>query len=131
MHLQDPVVGPLDRWWVMHVPASYDPDVPMPLVFDIHGFSSNGGEQSERTRVFEVADAEGFLVAYPDGIDDAFDSNGLDEKGWNGVGTVSSPGLLGPTCVWAENTSEYSCYKSCKFGVGLATLSLAIQTLSD
>ena len=116
--LQDPVVGQLERWWVMHIPEGYDPRVPIPLVIDIHGFSSNAAEQSERTWVSRVADREGFIVAYPDGIDDAFSSDGSGEKGWNAGGTVSSPGLLGPTCAWADNTSEYSCYRSCKFGPG-------------
>jgi poly(3-hydroxybutyrate) depolymerase len=46
--------------------------VPTPLVFDIHGYSGSAQEQYERTRLDEVADAEGFIMVYPDGLDDTF-----------------------------------------------------------
>lgn len=115
----DPVNGAIDRWFVLHVPPSYEPSRPTPLVFDIHGYTSNSQDQRERTGMDVVADEEQFIVVYPDGLDDAFLSNGNDEKGWNSGGTVGSPGLLGPTCPHPPpNASYYSCYKSCKWGPG-------------
>jgi hypothetical protein len=117
--LTDPVVGPVDRWYVLHVPESYDPNIPTPLVLDIHGYSSNAKEQSERTWLDRVADQENFIIAYPDGMDDTFEGDGEGEKGWNAVGTTESPGLLGPTCPHPPpNASWYSCHKSCKHGPG-------------
>lgn len=56
-----------DRTYHLHVPASHRS--PAPLVFVFHG---GGGQGSgiERTAGFdEIADREGFIVAYPDGID--------------------------------------------------------------
>lgn len=142
--VDDPIVGTLERWFIVHVPPGYDASVPTPLVLDLHGCeccqlcfslpparvetgnshlrkradSQDAKKQLGRTRVDQVADRENFIVAYPDGWDDAFNSNGK-EAGWNAVGTVGSPGLQGPTCTHPPpNGSLYSCYESCKFGPG-------------
>src|SRR5665213_2284156 len=60
-----------DRTYHLHIPASHRS--PAPLVFVFHG---GGGQGSgiERTSGFDdISDREGFIVAYPDGVD----------RGWN------------------------------------------------
>jgi polyhydroxybutyrate depolymerase len=59
---------------LLHVPPSYDPSTGTMLVLNFHGFSSNAPEQVSLTAMNPVADAKGFLVAYPDGLG----------SGWNG-----------------------------------------------
>jgi polyhydroxybutyrate depolymerase len=51
----------------VHVPASYDPTVAMPLVMNFHGFSSDGSQEALLSQMNAKADAAGFVVVYPYG----------------------------------------------------------------
>lgn len=57
----------LTRYYRLYVPESYDPAAPSALVFSLHGFASNPTQQEDFSRWNEIADAEGFVVAYPQG----------------------------------------------------------------
>jgi len=65
--------GTLKRTLRVYVPAGHDG--PLPLVLLLHGGGGNGGGMEWLTRhgFNRIADRDGILVAYPDGID----------KGWN------------------------------------------------
>lgn len=52
----------------VHVPASVDLAAPTPLVLNFHGFSSNASQQELFSGMNATADAEGFVVVYPEGI---------------------------------------------------------------
>ena len=69
VRIDDPLIGPTDRWFQLHMPENYNNLVPTPVVIDIHGYSSDAAEQKERTWVNRAADAETFIVLYPDGAD--------------------------------------------------------------
>jgi polyhydroxybutyrate depolymerase len=60
-------VGGVDRTVQAHVPASYDPTKPLPLVLNFHGYSSSAFEQTFLTGFSQKADAESFIVLYPEG----------------------------------------------------------------
>jgi polyhydroxybutyrate depolymerase len=55
------------RTYVLHVPESYDPSTPVPLVISMHGFAEWPGHQMEISRWNDLADRYGFLVVYPAG----------------------------------------------------------------
>jgi polyhydroxybutyrate depolymerase len=55
------------RTWTLHVPPSYRPGRPTPLVVLYHGGGGSGRQAQASYRMDPVADREGFLVAYPDG----------------------------------------------------------------
>ncbi|HZP61564.1 MAG TPA: PHB depolymerase family esterase, partial [Opitutaceae bacterium] len=61
-------VGGLERTCLLHVPAGLDPRQPAPLVLALHGHGGRGAQMENFTRFSALADREGFLVAYPDGI---------------------------------------------------------------
>lgn len=65
-------VGGTSRSYILHVPSSYDGTTPVPLVLDFHGLGGNGSQQESSSGYRQVADQEGFLVAFPDGIDNAW-----------------------------------------------------------
>ena len=54
----------------VHVPSTYDPDVPAPLVFLLHGYTANGAGQEFYFQLLPLADEYGFLYLYPDGTED-------------------------------------------------------------
>ncbi len=63
---------------VVHVPPSYDPAVPTPLVLLLHGYGSSGAGQEAYMQFTPLSDEFGFLYAFPDGTRD---SNG--RRFWN------------------------------------------------
>jgi polyhydroxybutyrate depolymerase len=58
----------LERTYLLHVPAKYDPRKPTALVLSFHGAGLWGRAQRDMSRWDEVADDEGFIVAYPSGL---------------------------------------------------------------
>ena len=60
------------RTYVVHVPSSYDGEAPVPLLFDMHGLFGSGMGQLRGSGTAAVADREGFITVYPDGIDNAW-----------------------------------------------------------
>lgn len=63
------VHGGLRRSYIVHVGVSCDREVPAPLVIVLHGGGGNGAGMVKLTNFNAVADREGFIVVYPDGID--------------------------------------------------------------
>jgi polyhydroxybutyrate depolymerase len=61
------VSGDRERCYHLYVPAGYDPGRPVPLVVSLHGFLSNPDSQAWISGWHELAEREGFLVAYPQG----------------------------------------------------------------
>ena len=56
-----------EREYLLHVPGSYDPTRPMPLVISMHGAMNWPGFQRNLSRWNEAADENGFIVVYPSG----------------------------------------------------------------
>ncbi len=54
---------------LVHVPASYKPGTPVPVVVNIHGCAQTAELQQAGTQFDEIAQREGFIVVYPDFID--------------------------------------------------------------
>jgi polyhydroxybutyrate depolymerase len=70
---------PLDSTWTVpsggqnramnvHVPASYDPSVPTPVVFDFHGYTSDAAQEDILTHMNQKADSAGFVSVHANGI---------------------------------------------------------------
>ncbi|MBV8365408.1 MAG: esterase [Candidatus Eremiobacteraeota bacterium] len=57
------------REYVLHVPPSYDGRRPVPLVFAFHGGGGQAAGMERMSGMDAVADREGFIVAYPQGLD--------------------------------------------------------------
>ena len=60
-------VGGLTRSYLLHVPPTL-PAGPAPLVLVFHGGGGNGPGIERLTRFSELADREGVLIAYPEGV---------------------------------------------------------------
>ena len=82
------VFGGVSRSYRAFVPHAYDPAQAMPLVIALHGRPDNGTGLAYRLDMNRVAEEQGFIVAYPDGIDFGwnytrgsalFPDNGVDD----------------------------------------------------
>lgn len=78
------------RSYVLHVPSGYNGRDRLPLVFDIHGYSSFATEQLDRSKWDEMADRETFIVVAPDGVDKAWNAGGLGNANIDDVGFIRS-----------------------------------------
>lgn len=76
-------VGTVSRSYVLHVPATYEGSVPVPLVVDFHGIGGTGWTQLEESPYPDVTDPDGVVMAFPDGL------SGPLGSAWN----------MGPCCV--------------------------------
>ncbi|MGH0036428.1 MAG: extracellular catalytic domain type 1 short-chain-length polyhydroxyalkanoate depolymerase [Myxococcota bacterium] len=61
-------IGFTRRSYALYVPRGYDAARPMPLVVSVHGAFSTTRLHQERTGFNELADEQGFAVAYPRGM---------------------------------------------------------------
>ena len=62
-----PVIAGITRTAIVHVPTGYRPGKPVPLVLNMHGSQSTAAAQEAFTDMDATADADGFLVVYPQG----------------------------------------------------------------
>ncbi len=61
-------VGASTRTYVLHVPKSLSADKDAPLVLAFHGSGDTGAGFEDFVKLSDVADREGFVVAYPEAI---------------------------------------------------------------
>jgi len=57
----------LEREYILYIPANYDGNEAVPLIFNFHGFTSNANEQMWYGDFRPIADTAGFLVVHPQG----------------------------------------------------------------
>ncbi len=73
-------VGDLVRQYTVHIPAKYfESESPVPLVLILHGAGGTGQGIESFSGFDSLSDREGFIVAYPDGINTAWNDNRGDE----------------------------------------------------
>jgi polyhydroxybutyrate depolymerase len=79
------------RSYRVYVPATYTGTTAVPLVFNLHGYTSNALQQEFYSEMNAVADTAGFIVCYPDGLNNSWNSgfSGNYTGGVNDVGFIS------------------------------------------
>ena len=68
------------RTFITRLPADYSTANEYPLVLNLHGRTSSASEQQFLTQFDGVADSEGFVVFYPDGIDNTWTTIGNSDS---------------------------------------------------
>jgi polyhydroxybutyrate depolymerase len=75
----------VERTYKLFIPSTYSPGSATPLVLNLHGHRGNADQQMVSSAMNSVAEEEGFIVAYPNGVDDTWkfsndnDINFIDE----------------------------------------------------
>jgi len=81
-------VGGHDRLVIVHVPTGYPASSPTPLVLNMHGSGVTASDQEAFSGMDATADADRFIVAYPQGL--IPDGSGYDwtcpASPWSGAG---------------------------------------------
>ncbi len=73
--------GGLNRHFLLYIPEVYNANEAVPLVINLHGYTSNSLEQKLYTQFMPIADSANFILVYPDGT---LDSGGTTF--WNSFG---------------------------------------------
>ena len=60
----------LERSYILYIRESYSENNPTPLVLNLHGYSSNAGQQMIYSEFYSIADSEGFILIHPEGTTD-------------------------------------------------------------
>lgn len=63
-------IDDIPRQYVVAVPPDHSPDVPAPLVFDLHGRGGNAPGQALTSKLTDVGWHSGFVVVHPQAIGD-------------------------------------------------------------
>lgn len=72
------------RSYRLYIPAVYSNSVSVPLILNLHGYTSNAYQQQVYSNFMPIADTANFLIAYPQGTVDIYGN-----PYWN-AGTVST-----------------------------------------
>ena len=59
--------GGLDRQYAVHVPRSYNPGQPTPVILNFHGGGGNSESQKKISMMDQASERYGFIVVYPQG----------------------------------------------------------------
>ena len=107
-------VGELDREYILHVPASYDPAALTPLVLWIHGYTGTASGAEQYTGTSGHADTHGYIVAYPQATSFRAGLPGREDArvtSWNDLTCNVSPGPEGEICT--DDAFDYPCPPEC------------------
>lgn len=76
------------RYFRVHLPAGYNPNIYYPLVLNYHGYTSNALQQELYTGMSTLADEQNFIVVYPDGIANSWNVGFLPQPYFSGIDDV-------------------------------------------
>lgn len=57
----------IERYYIVYVPEKYNADLPVPLMFNFHGFTMSANDQMTLCDMRSIADTAGFILVYPQG----------------------------------------------------------------
>ena len=79
------------REYRLYIPAIYNAATPVPVVFNLHGYTSDNLQQEFYGDFRPIADTANFIIVHPNGTLD-----GLGNRFWNtfGAGTVDDLGFI-------------------------------------
>ncbi len=94
-HAQQDILGTimhdgLTRDYRLHLPTNYVEGDELPLVFNLHGYTSQAIEQEFYTSMSTVADNNNFIVCHPNGINNAWVVGFQGESNVDDVGFIDA-----------------------------------------
>jgi polyhydroxybutyrate depolymerase len=105
----------LVRTYRLYIPAAYNAATPVPLVLNLHGYTSNNLEQEFYGDFRAIADTANFIIVHPNGTEDA---NG--DQFWSsfGVSSIDDVGFL--SALIDKIQMEYSIDNNCIYSTGMS-----------
>jgi len=106
----------ITRDYIIYAPASYVAGTPTPLVFVMHGFTQSASAIMNVTGFNDLAEQEGFLVAYPNGVNNGWNTN----SPFPGGSTADDVGYIGALLdsLQAQYSVDSTRVYACGFSAG-------------
>jgi polyhydroxybutyrate depolymerase len=106
----------ITRDHIIYAPASYVAGTPTPLVFVMHGFTQSASAIMNVTGFNYLAEQEGFLVAYPNGVNNGWNTN----SPFPGGSTADDVGYIGALLdsLQAQYSVDSTRVYACGFSAG-------------
>lgn len=83
------ISGGIYRAYRLYIPAIYNGSSPRPLIFNLHGYTSNAQAQQLYSNFEPIADTANFLMVYPQGTKDGSNqpywNSGINSSGVNDI----------------------------------------------
>ena len=122
-------VGGLDRKYRLYLPTGVPASAPLVVV--MHGYSGSARQAERDYKWDEVADSGKFVVAYPDGLNRAWNVNGegcCGRPGREGVDDVAFSGAIVADIVKNVNINPGKVYATGMSNGGIMSYTLACST---
>ena len=103
-------VDSVSRSYVLHVPAAYDGKRPVPLVVDFHGIGASGASERASSPYPAQLDAEGVIMAFPDGL-----------KGPPGPAGTSARAVWLTSTMWASRAPSWRRSERSRASISIAS----------
>jgi polyhydroxybutyrate depolymerase len=111
------MVGGTARTFLLHIPQGYTGDEPLPVVIDFHPLGGTGSSQKGLSGWGTLADSEGFIVVWPDGIGNSWNvgrccstaqSQNVDDVAFTKaiIATLGEKACIDPKRVYATGCSN-------------------------
>jgi len=85
--------GGIKREFIVYIPEKYSSDSPVPMVLNLHGYTSNAREQMWYADFRSLADSVNFIVVHPEGTKYR-DTTHWNTGGWTPGSTVDDLGFI-------------------------------------
>ena len=137
------MVGGVYRNYIIHLPTGYNASNAYPLVLNLHGYTSNASQEELYTEMDASADANGYIVVYPNGIGNYWNSWGPPGATYGAddvlflstlIDTISADYHVNPKRVYSCGISNggYMTYSlACNIASKLAAVASVSGTLSN
>ena len=116
-------VGGHTRTYLLHLSPAYDPDEPVAVVLDFHGWGMSSEDEEDWSHMSALADDENFIVAYPHGNEEMAVATTETSTGrgasrpppasFNAVGCGQRMGPAGQICDTDWVAPIDKCYEDC------------------
>jgi len=120
-----------NRTWLTYLPKNYSKAKAYPLVIALHGGGGTAKQlmTSTKKRFNTLADTEGFIVVYPQGVKKSWnDNNKRDQNGFARKENIDDVGFISKLISVLE--SKYSINSDAVFACGISNGGLMSQTLA-
>jgi polyhydroxybutyrate depolymerase len=119
------------RTWLTYLPKNYSEAKTYPLVIALHGGGGTAKQlmTSTKKRFNTLADTEGFIVVYPQGVKKSWnDNNKRDQNGFARKENIDDVGFISKMI--SKLQSEYNINNDAVFASGISNGGLMSQTLA-
>lgn len=108
----------IQRTYSIHVPPTYDGSVPVAVVFVLHGGKGNAQKAAYATGFNDLADRDGFIVVYPEGLYNQWNDGRNASFGNHDVTQVDDVGFI--SALIDQLAQDYTIDSSRAYATGMS-----------